>query len=93
MNSHCRNLALVIFLLMLAGNVMAHGNLIRGTVVDSLSQQFLTGASVTLNENVAQTFTDQLGNFKFDNLEDGSYQLKVTFIGYKTYTMLVTVDY
>lgn len=91
MNSHCRNLALVIFLLMLAGNVMAHGNLIRGTVVDSLSQQFLTGASVTLNENVAQTFTDQLGNFKFDNLEDGSYQLKVTFIGYKTYTMLVTV--
>lgn len=67
----------------------AHGNLIKGTVVDSLNQEILVGATIVLNDQQAITTTDQLGNFKFDNLEDGLYSVKVSFIGYKPYRISI----
>src|SRR5690606_37978698 len=38
------------------------------------------------------TFTDAFGNFRLDGLDDGTYTLKVTFVGYKTETISVTVS-
>lgn len=66
--------------------------MIRGNVSDSVSYEVLTGATVVLNDNQEISSTDQLGNFNFDNLEDGIYRLKVTFIGYKSYYATIVVS-
>ena len=92
MNVAFRPFAVVVLLSIAAGTAFAHGNLIRGTVSDSVSHVFLSGASVTLNDDLATTSTDQFGNFKFDNLDDGTYRLKVTFIGYTSYSLVITVN-
>ncbi|MBT1705983.1 carboxypeptidase-like regulatory domain-containing protein [Fulvivirgaceae bacterium PWU20] len=76
---------------MSANIAFAHGNLIKGTVTDSLTAERLTGASVILN-NESITSTDQFGNFRFDGLEDGNYTIKISFIGYKAYTTTLTVN-
>lgn len=83
-----------LFILLLSASnlvALAHGNLIKGTVSDSLSAERLTGASVILNNNEAIASTDQFGNFRFDGLADGTYTLKVSFIGYRVYTTSITV--
>ncbi|HYF69059.1 MAG TPA: TonB-dependent receptor, partial [Ohtaekwangia sp.] len=69
-----------------------HGNLIKGTVTDSVTAQRLTGASVILDDNLAFASTDQLGNFRFDGLADGEYTVRISFIGYRIYTTTVTVS-
>ncbi len=73
----------IIGLLIAAYSASGHGSMIRGNVSDSLSNEVLTGATLVLNDTQEISSTDQLGNFKFDNLEGGTYRLKVTFIGYK----------
>lgn len=69
----------------------AHGNMIRGSIADSLTSERLTGASVSLNQNEGITYTNALGNFKFDGLTDGTYLIRVSYIGYKSYTTTVHV--
>lgn len=91
MTSFYRIILIASFFLLSVPAAMAHGNLIKGSVSDSLNQEVLTGATIMLNDNEAITSSDQLGNFKFDNLKDGTYRLKVTFIGYKPYFISVTV--
>ncbi|MBX2942446.1 MAG: TonB-dependent receptor [Cyclobacteriaceae bacterium] len=74
-----------LFFFLILGSLLhasAHGALIKGNVSDSLSHTSLYGASVVLNGNQQITSTDQLGNFKFDNLTTGTYTLRVTYIGY-----------
>lgn len=62
----------------------SHGNLVEGTVRDSLSDERLVGASVILNNDQSIIYTDARGNFRFDGLEDGIYTIRISFIGYKT---------
>lgn len=89
---HCHRI-LLIFLLSATTTVsLAHGNLIKGSVSDSISQEVLSGATVILNQREAITTTDQLGNFKFDNLEDGTYTIRITFIGYRPYELIIRVS-
>ncbi len=69
-----------------------HGNLIKGAVTDEATGERLAGASVVLNQGAIGTKTDLLGNFEFDNLQDGTYSITVTFIGYAPTTLEVTLS-
>lgn len=75
----------------MSAGAFAHGNLIKGRVIDSTTNATLTGASVFLGDHQVVT-TDQLGNFRFDGLEDGVYTIRVTFIGYETASLSVKVS-
>jgi len=55
-----------------------------GTVIDSISNQPITFASVTVNENAI--VTDSTGKFKFDSLKVGTYQVSIEHIDYETTT-------
>jgi len=55
-----------------------------GTVIDSISNQPITFASVTVNENTI--VTDSTGTFKFDSLKVGTYQVSIEHIDYETTT-------
>lgn len=59
---------------------------IRGTVTDAIDGLPLEGATVyLLPSNIPfGTITDDDGNFRFDSIPVGRYQLKITYVGYKT---------
>lgn len=41
-------------------------------------------AKVLIKETGKEVFTDENGIFKFENLEDGTYTLEYSFVGYET---------
>ncbi|MFY8108802.1 MAG: TonB-dependent receptor [Bacteroidia bacterium] len=57
---------------------------IRGNVTDKLSQIPLTGVVVQINSLQKGTATDSLGNYTLTNIPPDRYEIKLTYIGYKT---------
>ncbi|MEM9930468.1 MAG: carboxypeptidase regulatory-like domain-containing protein, partial [Bacteroidota bacterium] len=55
----------------------------RGSVIDADNGQSLIGATLRLNGNGRGTTTDSLGGFRFDNLQPGRYQVRVSYLGYE----------
>lgn len=60
---------------------------IDGFVVDSITKERVSFASVTLSKkgsNIVKNgiLSDDAGNFKFENIENGSYDLVFSFLGY-----------
>ncbi len=64
---------------------------ISGNVIDKENHEVLIGAHVSLKELNLITVTDNNGNFKFENIKKGTYTLKVTYLGFKTYSTDVKV--
>ncbi|MBP1677618.1 MAG: TonB-dependent receptor [Bacteroidetes bacterium] len=55
---------------------------LTGTVTDEYNHP-LNGAAVVLENGKTGTATDRKGNFRFYNLEAGSYVVNISFLGYK----------
>lgn len=66
------------------GNSQTENWQIYGSVVDATTKQPLIGANILILDSNIGTATDQNGNFKLKDLQPGSYQLKVSMIGYTT---------
>lgn len=64
---------------------------IKGKVLDE-NGDALYGASVVIQNSSLGNTTDKSGSFTFENLTQKSYTLKVSFIGYKSETLQVSVD-
>lgn len=63
------------------------GQVIKGTVVDAVSQIPLPGASVVIQDSqpTLGTITDAEGKFKLWNLNSGRYNVVVSFVGYEPF--------
>lgn len=86
-------LMLVVLISLLCNiNLLAqkHKHTISGTVVDSKTNNPLYLASVAIEGSNIGDATDINGNFLF-NVEEGSYTLSCTFVGYQTYTKKINV--
>lgn len=61
---------------------------IRGVVIDKASQFPLTGVNIILigTESQAGTITNEQGNFRFDEVVIGRYDLQASYLGFKTVT-------
>ena len=57
---------------------------IQGVVSDSLSGNTLIGANVFISGTSLGAATDDAGAFIIKNITPGSYNIKVSYIGYKT---------
>lgn len=64
---------------------------VRGTVEDE-SGIPLIGAHLTLDPGDHVTTTDETGQFRFDQIPAGTYQLSSSYIGYQTSNQEITVD-
>src|SRR6058998_1320400 len=67
--------------------------IVSGTVVDP-SNAVLYGASVTLTggkQDVLRTTTDAKGEFRFDSVTPGRYEVRAEYPGFKTGTARITV--
>lgn len=56
---------------------------ISGNVIESNTSEPLYGVNVLVNNSYIGTSTDEFGNFKIDNLQEGEYSISVSMIGYK----------
>ncbi len=66
---------------------------VRGKVTDS-SLQPLPAATVQLNKDtgnikLAETLTDSLGNFVFNNVDSGKFIITVSFVGFGTSSVII----
>lgn len=66
-------------------------NKINGTVKDASTGELLFGANILLEETGRGTTSDNSGNFEINNVPQGNYELKISFLGYTTQKIKVTV--
>ncbi len=64
---------------------------INGIVIDDQSGNLMPGTSVVLLENKFTTSTNADGVFVFKNLPEGKYHICLSYVGYKTDTMVVSL--
>ena len=64
---------------------------IKGKIIDSNNGEPLVGANVILDNTMKGSASDIKGNFNINNVETGTYTIKVSYIGYKDYKKEVTV--
>ena len=58
---------------------------INGKVTGSSSGDFLSVANVMLDGTNFGTSSDRSGNFSINNVPEGDYTLKVTYVGYSDF--------
>ena len=68
-----------------------HGVMISGTVYEYGSELPIIGAVVKIGGDYLWTTTDIDGNFSFDNVQRGEWQLEVSCLGYMTAVMNLDV--
>lgn len=60
---------------------------IRGVVTDKLSQATLVGASIEISSLQKGATTDSLGKYTMTNILPDRYEMKISYLGYKTITI------
>lgn len=78
----------------LVGSLMSaqETSAIQGQILDAeVFNEPLLMATVTIKNTTFSTHTNFRGNFEFDNLTPGSYELLVQFLGYEPIELPVTV--
>lgn len=76
-----------IFLLLLCMSALSLSGTIRGRVMLGKESVTLAGVHVLLVEKRTHTFTDENGNFFIEQIEEGSYTLKISYAGYSAETI------
>lgn len=83
---------ILLLLLLLTGlSVFSQYHNLSGKVMDSRKSATLPGAILTLNYKNMQQVSDENGNFLFDSLPAGTYQLKIMYAGMPTKAVTVTI--
>ena len=59
-------------------------NGIKGRVFNDINNEPLAFAAVVIDSSSKGTMTDEDGNFRFDNLKPGTYNLTCSYFGFKT---------
>jgi hypothetical protein len=83
-----------IFIILLTTLTYAQSYSVTGKIIDDNDDNVI-GANVILGNATDSLFkaisTDKYGNFKLENVPQGSYKLKVSYIGFKTFSQQVFV--
>ncbi|MBR5541946.1 MAG: TonB-dependent receptor [Bacteroides sp.] len=69
-----------------------HGNAIRGHVIEKETEEHLPYAAILIVETGEGTISDETGHFKFKNIAEGVYTLRVQLLGYATQEKKLTVS-
>ncbi len=82
----------LLLVLLANGALYAQNGSIRGTVIDQASNAPLVGASIQLQNTTRGTITDLFGNFEVSNLAADTYEIRISYLGYREATMRVLVQ-
>ena len=67
-------------------------NSITGTVKSESEDEILVGANIVLLPISKGSITDTDGKFKINNIPNGDYTLKVSFVGFKNYEKTISIS-
>ena len=82
---------LLLLILIITANLYGQGS-IGGVVTDSVSNEKLFGASLILVGTALGDASNIEGEFQINNIPEGNYRLKISYIGYKTKIVQVEVS-
>ena len=71
--------------------MLFRSGVVTGRVTDTGSGDFLPGANVFLEGTNYGASSDRAGNYSITGVPEGSYTLRVTYVGYSNYSNSVTV--
>ncbi len=81
----------LLLLLTLFMPVLSFSQIITGRITDASTNKTLTGANVVIIENNNGTITNADGFYKFKNIKQGTYNIEVSFMGYKTISKTINI--
>ena len=82
---------LVIFYLSLISTAFGGQGGLRGVVKDAATNRPIVGANIVFIGTNIGGATDINGSFIITNIPEGKYKIKVSYIGYKTFTENITI--
>lgn len=79
---------IIITLLLIGYSSFAQTGVVRGRIIDNITEQPLEGATIVLlSDSTIGITTDADGRYRLENLPVGRIGLSITFIGYETITL------
>ena len=85
-----RNTTIILSVFFLLNQFVLAG-VIKGNISDAGSGDFLPGANVFLEGTNYGASSDRAGNYSISGVTEGSYTIRVTYVGYSDYSNSVTV--
>ena len=76
-------------LILITSNIYGESTPIAGKVIDGKTGTAIQGASIYIPELNTGTITDENGSFSLKNIPNGSYTVRVSFVGYAPSTLSV----
>jgi iron complex outermembrane recepter protein len=64
---------------------------ISGKITDLQTKEPLAGSHIILDDNYKTAVSSSTGQFNIGNLKPGSYHLRISFVGYETYSSEITI--
>ena len=74
----------IIFIFITTALINAQSATIKGVVSDSVNANALIGANVIIEGTSLGMATDNDGKYNISNVSPGTYNIKVSYIGYET---------
>ncbi len=79
-------------LLILSFSINAQNSLLYGTVKDAKTGTELSGVNIIVDNNRFGTSSDSKGNYFFENIPAGNYEIVFSHIGYKNVKYLISLS-
>lgn len=84
--------AFTLFMICMAGNTAVGQALKVKGIIENKAGERIPNASIFMGPGRQSQHADNDGNFSFEKLYAGNYSLRVTALGYKTYTMALKIN-
>jgi TonB-dependent receptor len=82
----------IIFIILLPLVIIRSQGMIQGVITDSLSHSTLVGANIFLMGTSIGGATNLNGEYSIKNIPEGTYTLRISYIGYKTKDVQVDIE-
>lgn len=82
----------LLFFLFTSATVTAHNGVIKGIVINEANKHEMPNASIAIEGAQKSTITDGFGKFSFSGLQEKTYTLAVSYVGFSTQYIIVDVN-
>ncbi len=79
-----RNLIIAMLLLISFESITAQTGVIKGRVFNSINNEAVPFANILIDSLLRGTTSDIDGNFRIENIKPGSYNIKASFVGFRS---------
>ncbi|PIQ48082.1 MAG: TonB-dependent receptor [Cytophagales bacterium CG12_big_fil_rev_8_21_14_0_65_40_12] len=96
MKNSATRFTISLLLLAVAHFAQAQFWVLKGTVLDSADKVPMMAATVVISNPIDSTYkakvTDQLGQFRITGIQDGRYELKISFVGFLDFKKTIVIN-